>query len=250
MSAACLFPLRPYPFFHHPPLLSWSRWLILKGNSESEWDLKEKEERCSTQQGHPSLDWYAARREGKKNNNTWDRRAFPSLCFFLSSTSLLFTAELFDISLFLSFGGSSDLNVHKPLELQRYTSVSIPSSSSFLIPLPSNRWSLESFLPCRAAKKDVETSWQTPTFFPIMHSVHRLLLRHLCLVDLIDYKKLNHLARVSACACVRLRQRERYRLTWPNLRIRLLCNTRRAASLTFKRFAAETFVFGHFSLEK
>lgn len=69
-------------------------------------------------------------RSEERKNNTWDRRDFS-----LSSTSLLFsfiTPELFDISLFLSFCRSLDLNVHKPLELQRYTSISIPSSSFFL----------------------------------------------------------------------------------------------------------------------
>lgn len=65
-----------------PPLLSWSRWLILKGNSESEWDLKEKEERCSTQQGHPSLDWYAARRGKKKTTHGIGEPFLPSAFLF------------------------------------------------------------------------------------------------------------------------------------------------------------------------
>lgn len=56
----------------------------------------------------------------------------PSAFLFPPPLLSFITPELFDISLFLSFGRSLDLNVHKPLELQRYTSISIPSSSFLL----------------------------------------------------------------------------------------------------------------------
>lgn len=108
----CLSLFSPsFSIFLSLPLLCWSLWLILKGSRESEWDLKEREELRSTQQGRPSLDWNAARKK-KKLNNTRERRAFPSLSFSLSSTTPLLsfiTPELFDISLLLSFSWGSDL---------------------------------------------------------------------------------------------------------------------------------------------
>lgn len=51
-------------------------------------------------------------KRSKEKNNTREKRAFPSLSFSLSCTSLLFsfiTPELFDISLLLSFSRGSDL---------------------------------------------------------------------------------------------------------------------------------------------
>lgn len=87
-----LHPLSLHPVFHvcrlslfspsfsvflSLPLLCWSLWLILKGNCESEWDLKEREELCSTQQGRPSLDWNAARKKTKQNITHGRGELFP-----------------------------------------------------------------------------------------------------------------------------------------------------------------------------
>lgn len=65
MCTSCLSSLHLSLRFHH--FLSsadpsgWSS----KGNSESEWDLKERKALSSHRQGRPSLDWNAPR--GKKN---------------------------------------------------------------------------------------------------------------------------------------------------------------------------------------
>lgn len=102
-----LHPLSLHPVFHvcrlslfspsfsvflSLPLLCWSLWLILKGNRESEWDLKEREELCSTQQGRPSLDWNAARKKKRKKKKHTREESFSlSLLFsFLHLSTLLF----------------------------------------------------------------------------------------------------------------------------------------------------------------
>lgn len=145
---SCLLPVSFLSIFIHSSITP-SPLLIPLADPQRElwkWVGLERERRALLYPARSSLTRLIHSKERK--NNTWDRRAFPSLCFSLSSTSLLFsfiTPELFDISLFLSFCRSLDLNVHKPLELQCYTSISIPSSSFLpllLIPLSSNRWSL------------------------------------------------------------------------------------------------------------
>lgn len=79
IPSACLPPVSflsiSFSIFLSLSLLCWSLWLILKGKQESEWDLKESEELCSTQQGRPSLDWNAA--SAAKNTTHGRRELFP-----------------------------------------------------------------------------------------------------------------------------------------------------------------------------
>lgn len=180
-------------------LLCWSLWLILKGNRESEWDLKEREALCSTQQGRPSLDWNTARKRGKKkkhNTHTQHRKteSFFPLSHFLfppslysSLTSLLSCL----ISHFYSPSAGAQIwapwtQTRKPPELQCYTSSSIPSSSLFLaLPVTFSSRVHQCNVLCLTErqweKKKVEIPQPTPRFLPIMYSV-RLLYRLLSLM--------------------------------------------------------------------
>lgn len=127
---SCLLPVSFLSIFIHSSITP-SPLLIPLADPQRElwkWVGLKRERRALLYPARSSLTLLI--RSEERKNNTWDRRGFS-----LSSTSLLFsfiTPELFDISLFLSFCRSLDLNVHKPLELQRYTSISIPSSSFFL----------------------------------------------------------------------------------------------------------------------
>lgn len=176
-------------------LLCWSLWLILKGNRESEWDLKEREALCSTQQGRPSLDWNTARKRGKKNtthtHNTGKRRAFSlSLIFSFLHLSTLLSHHSW-VVWYLTFtllqqGLRSELRERKLVSPLSYSVIPLR-----LFPLPlSFLLSLLPFLPVSISvmfsalqssngrKKKVEIPRPTPTFLPIMYSVrllHRLL---------------------------------------------------------------------------
>lgn len=87
MCTSCLFSLHLSLHFHH--FLSsadpsgWSS----KGNSESEWDLKERKALRSHRQGRRLA---RLKRTKKKNNNktTFIFSSLPPLCFFLSPSLL------------------------------------------------------------------------------------------------------------------------------------------------------------------
>lgn len=178
-------------------LLCWSLWLILKGNRESEWDLKEREELCSTQQGRPSLDWNAAR---EKKQHTGEESFSLSILFsFLHLSALLFYHSW--VVWYLTFtllqqglgSKSSERRLVSPLSYSVIPPISIPSSSLFLtlllfLPVFKQTITVRFFLPYRAArgKIDVEIPWQTPTFLPIMYRVRRLLHRLLSLMWLYN----------------------------------------------------------------
>ena len=156
--------------------LCWSLWLILKGNQESEWDLKEREALRSTQQGRPSLDWNAAR-EKKQHTHTYstrERRAFLSL-LSLSSTSLLSHhswAVWYLTFTLLQQGLGSKSSLRKLVSPLSYSVLPLflfPLPLSFLLflllflPLSSNRPSC--FLPYRGGKMMLKYPDRHPHFY-------------------------------------------------------------------------------------
>lgn len=146
----CLSLFSPsFSVFLSLPLLCWSLWLILKGSRESEWDLKEREELRSTQQGRPSLDWNAARKEKKKKNeqHTGEESFSLSLLFsFLHHSTLLFHHSW--VVWYLTFtllqlGLGSKSSERKLVSPQSYGVIPL-----FLFPLPLSLSYCYFFFPC------------------------------------------------------------------------------------------------------